>query len=168
MCGAEEKFGEEAGEALRDKLEKNRDYEVMPQFPEDKALWLYRVYNGIVVSKGIERKKVLGMSIRGRVAQDAETSALVQMVADEMDEVPKLNDVHLTEGDDNPKKGRGRRGAKGKGKGKGNVTDHVASPAPKRVRKVKEPPADDGTPDHVKKACVANNCETHRSKSVNC
>jgi hypothetical protein len=61
----EEKFGVEAGEALREKLEKNRDYEVMPQCPDQKELWLYRVYGGIAVAKGVETKT--SVAITGNV-----------------------------------------------------------------------------------------------------
>jgi len=159
ICSVEEKFGVQAGEALREKLEKNRDYEVMPQCPDQKELWLYRVYGGIAVTKGVETKKTTGMTIRGKVAPDTDTAALAQMVADEMEEPPKLNDIHgIEDSSDTVKKGRGRRGAKGKGKGKDSATD-VPNTAPKRVpRKKKEVPVDDGTPDHVKKARAANHC----------
>ena len=156
----EEKFGVEAGEALREKLEKNRDYEVMPQCPDQKELWLYRVYGGIAVTKGVETKKTTGMTIRGKVSQERETETLVSMAAEEMEAHPALNDIHCMDGIcDNGKKGRGKRGAKGKGKGKGkdNVSE-VPMPAPKRATRKKEVPVDDGTPLHVKEADASKRC----------
>lgn len=122
----------------------------MPDFPDDKNLWLYRVYSGVTKSKSVETKTTTGMSLRGKVGNDKDSSQLIQMLAEEMDELPELTDIH-----DTSNRGRGRgRSRRGKGRGKGALALlDVTAAAPKRVsRRAKPAQKDDDTPEHMKKA----------------